>query len=223
MKIAVVIPAFNAEKNIVKLVNEISLYVHLRHIIVVDDGSSDNTFTIANNLGINVLRHKRNFGKGKALYTGFKFAVNKGYEAVIFIDSDFQHQPKDMPKFIEFAKKNQSDVIIGTRKFEIGKIPFHRYLSNKITSLILSLIVGKKFSDTQSGYRMIKTKVLGKMNLLTHRYETESEILLRAGKKGFNFGELPIDTIYKGDETSYINPILDTLRFVFLVIKSWWW
>jgi len=223
MKTAVVIPAFNAEKNIFDLVIKVSQYVSINDIIVIDDGSSDNTFSIAEKLRINLLQHKSNSGKGKALYTGFQFAINKGYDAVIFIDSDFQHQPEDIPRFIELGRKNKFDVIIGTRKFEIGKMPFHRYLSNKTTSLVLSLTIGKRVSDSQSGYRMIKSKVLEKMDLVSHRYETESEILIRAGKKRFNFGELPIETIYKGDEVSHINPLLDTLRFIALVIKSWWW
>lgn len=109
-KILVLIPAFNAEKTISSLINQISVFIARRDILVVDDGSTDRTYQLAKESGANCLQHKKNKGKGKALRTGFEYALRERYSGVITLDADLQHDPKFIPEFI---KKAESDMDTG--------------------------------------------------------------------------------------------------------------
>jgi glycosyltransferase involved in cell wall biosynthesis len=223
MKTALIIPAFNAEKTIAPLIKKNLNYMSEKDIVVVDDGSSDNTADIVSRFPVNLIRHEYNRGKGAALSSGIDFAIENNYDYVITMDADFQHDPDAIPQFLALININKFDLIIGTRKFRVGEMPLHRYISNQLTSLVVSITVKNRIHDSQSGFRAIRTDVLRNMKLISSGYQTESEILIRAGKKDVHFGELPIKTIYQGDEVSHINPGLDTLRFIILIVKSWWW
>lgn len=223
MKTVLIIPAFNVEKTIAPLIEKILNYVSAKDIVVVDDGSLDNTAEVASRFPVNLLRHDHNRGKGAALCSGVDFAIVNNYDYVITMDADFQHDPDAIPQFLAFININKFDLIIGTREFRVGEMPLHRYISNQLTSLVVSITIKNRIHDSQSGFRGIRTKILKDMKLISSGYQTESEILIRAGKKDVRFGELPIKTIYQGDEVSHINPGLDTLRFIILIVKSWWW
>ena len=223
-KILVLIPAFNAEKTLSSLIEQISANnIKKEDILVVDDGSFDSTYEIASSCGVNVLQHKKNKGKGEALKTGFKYALKEGYSGVITLDADLQHDPEFIPEFIKKTESGvNSDVLIGTRIINLKIMPFPRWLSNNLTSIIVSILGDTKVRDSQSGYRYISTEVLKTVKLKTKKYELESELLIKAGRRKFKIDPVPISTIYEGSK-SFINPLVDTGRFIKLMWKSLFW
>jgi len=223
-KILVLIPAFNAEKTLSSLIEQISANnIKKEDILVVDDGSFDSTYEIASSCGVNVLQHKKNKGKGEALKTGFKYALKEGYSGVITLDADLQHDPEFIPEFIKKTESGvNSDVLIGTRIINLKIMPFPRWLSNNLTSIIVSILGDTKVRDSQSGYRYISTEVLKTVKLKTKKYELESELLIKAGRIKFKIDPVPISTIYEGSK-SFINPLVDTGRFIKLMWKSLFW
>jgi len=220
--ILVLIPAFNAEKTISSLIDQISAFIPGKDILIVDDGSTDKTYQLSKESGANCLQHKKNKGKGEALKTGFEYAVKENYSGVITLDADLQHDPKFIPEFVREAEKGTSDILVGTRHIELKTMPFSRWLTNNVTSIIVSILGDTKVRDSQSGYRYISTEVLKAVRLSTKKYELESEILIKAGRKGFKIAPVPISTIYHGSK-SFINPLVDTGRFIKLMWKSLFW
>jgi glycosyltransferase involved in cell wall biosynthesis len=218
----VLIPAYNASLTISELIEKTSEFVNKNNIVVVDDGSQDQTFTIAQRTGAVVLKHERNKGKGEALKTGFKYALEKNFEAILTIDADLQHDPSSIVDFLKKTSENFNGIIIGTRDIHLKKMPLARWLSNSLTSVILSILSGQTIRDSQSGYRLISTQVLKKVKLKAKKYDLESEILVKAGRKGFKIDAVPIKTIYGGGK-SFINPFIDTARFIKLMWKTLWW
>jgi glycosyltransferase involved in cell wall biosynthesis len=218
----VLIPAYNASLTILKLIEKISKFVDKNDIIVVDDGSKDDTYAITQQTGAVVLSHKENKGKGEALKTGFKYALEKKYRALFTIDADLQHDPSSIPDFIQKADKNFNGILVGTRDINLKIMPFARWLTNNLTSMILSILSGQTIRDSQSGYRLISTQVLKKVRLKARKYDLESEILVKAGRMGFKIDAIPIRTIYHGGK-SFINPFVDTGRFIKLMWRTVWW
>jgi glycosyltransferase involved in cell wall biosynthesis len=209
MDLLAVIPAYNEEKKIGAVVRETLTYCD---VLVIDDGSVDATGKTAREHGAIVLTHEINRGKGAALRTGFGYACTKEYDAVITLDADGQHDPAEIPRFLEKAERY--DIVIGKREF--GKMPPLRQISNTITSALLSLRVGQYIGDSQSGYRLIKTVVLKDLHLKTERFAFESELLVRAN---CSIGNVPIQTIY-ADEKSHVRNVSDTITFIKFFVKS---
>lgn len=222
MKTLIVIPAFNESENLGKLLKKISSFVSLKDVLVVDDGSRDKTAVVAKNAGAVVLSFGVNQGKGSALRAGFDFAIKKKYDAVITMDADGQHNPGEIPNFLKELKNNGADLVIGTRKQNVSEMPLLRYLVNKTTSLVTSILTGIKVNDSQSGYRLIKRNLLKKVNLKTSRFQMETEIIIKAKMAGFKIGEIPIETIYLENFKSHINPFIDTYRFIRLSVRLLW-
>ena len=216
----IIIPAFQAGRYLGNVLKDIIKGISFPgDILVVNDGSSDETEVVAKSFGVYVLSHKNNLGKGAALISGFDFAVRNNYEFVICMDADGQHDPKFVPDFISAYEAGEYDLIIGSRQIVPGKIPFDRYLSNAFTSVVVSLVAGRRIHDSQSGYRLLTVNLIRKLRLQTHQYETETEILLQGIRKyQARVGEVPISVTYSG-EKSHINRLTDTLRFVKIVLK----
>ena len=221
-KTAIIIPSYNASATLGKLISQLSDYISPKDIIVIDDGSMDDTYKIAKDSGVVLLKHEENKGKGMALKTGFDYCLKNNYTGVITIDADLQHDPKFIKDFLEMAESSEYGMIIGTRKMNLEIMPPDRYLTNKVTSIILSILSGKTIHDSQSGYRWISREVLEKVHLSSKRYDLESEILVKAGRADFKIGEVEIPTIYEKSK-SFINPLIDTGRFITIVIKSIFW
>jgi glycosyltransferase involved in cell wall biosynthesis len=219
---AIVIPAYNAASHLRKVIERCGTMMPRYRIIVVDDGSSDDTFDIAHEEGVTTIKHQENWGKGKALSTGIHKANEMGAAYAFTIDADGQHDPKEIPKFLDHLQRSGADIIIGNRMSNVRDMPWLRVKTNRFTSWIVSLKAGQKIPDSQSGYRMIKTSLFVKIHMETTRYEAESELLIKASKLGARIEAVPIETIY-GEEVSAINPVMDTLRFFRLVIKSFFW
>ena len=218
----VIIPAFNAAAHLADVIDDTSRIVPRERIIVVDDGSSDDTCKVAEEAGVVVEVHGVNRGKGAALKTGFDAAIRLGLAYVITLDADGQHNPAEISKFVEHAAKTGADVIVGNRMSDRGDMPFIRVFANRSTSAFVSLRAGTRIPDSQNGYRMFRTEVLGGLELETTRYDTESEILIKTARNGAKVESIPVETIY-GEEVSSVNPFVDTLRFFRMVFRSLFW
>lgn len=219
MKTCVIIPTYNESNEIAKIVQEIKK--QNLEVVIVDDGSSDNTAQIAENNGAVVLRNETNQGKGASLSRGFNYSLESGYEAVITMDGDGQHLPEDIPYFMRLAKYSDSGIVIGNRMQKAKNMPLERILTNKFMSWLISLIAKQTIPDSQCGFRLIKKDVLEKVRLFTTKYETESEILIRGSRLGFKIESVPIKAIYMGKKSS-INPFVDTIRFIKFILKELW-
>ncbi len=219
MRIALLIPAYNAAGTIARVVGDALNFLSPEDVFVIDDGSSDGTGSAAAVLGVNVLFHRLNMGKGAALRTGFQAVRSRGYNGVILMDADGQHEARFLPCFLERASVRREGMIVGTRMDRVGKMPRIRRLTNRLTSAIVSALAGQKIPDSQSGYRFIHTDVLSRLRLTTWRYETESEMLIQAGRMGYRIGSMPISSIYENQESA-ISPGRDTVRFIRLIVKT---
>lgn len=215
-ELAVVIPAFNAAGTLTELISQVSRQVSAENIFVVDDGSTDETELIARDLGVWLLRHSRQKGKGAALRDGCRKAVEMNYEMVVTMDSDLQHDPQEIAAFRDAASR--FDVVVGKRSISTKDMPVHRFISNTLTSRILSSRTGVKIEDSQCGYRLYKSEVLRTVDSACRHFDYESDMLLKAALAGFGVGFIPIKTIYNGS-LSYIR-VIDILRFIKVYIKS---
>ncbi len=217
--IVILIPAYNAAETLTGLVERCGKSAPGLPIVVVDDGSTDSTAGVLRDLDVGVLPHQQNRGKGEALKTGFSYALEKGFDAVITLDADLQHAPESIPDFIKLYRTGDYDLIIGTRRISLSIMPFARWVSNKTTSWIITRMTGQKITDSQSGYRLVSTALWHEIKLSTAGYDLESEVLIKAGKRGYRIGEVPIETIYTSGK-SYINPVADSWRFIRLVWRN---
>ena len=206
----VIVPAYHEEKRIAGVVAGIRR--HCAEVLVIDDGSADQTSAKAREAGAEVIRHPQNLGKGAALNTGFKAARDKGYAFVITMDADGQHDPEDIPAFVKAFREGAGDVLVGTRMDRAHNMPLHRKLVNRFMSWLLSRFMGQSVPDTQCGYRLFSARSLPNMPTTSQRFAAESEVLLELAEQGLRFGSVPIKVIY-GDEKSKINPMRDTWRF----------
>lgn len=220
MKIGVLIAAYNAEDFIGKTITDLlGTGFNKEDIIVVDDGSSDRTSEIAKNLGVVVLCHSKNRGKGASHKTGFTWILKNNYNGVFTLDADGQHNVQEIKRFIPAFRENR--IVLGDRTGDLKGMPFLNKFSNKTTSLVVSLFTKKRIKDSQCGFRLLGQKVLSKVRLKTDHFETESELLIKAAKQGFAIQSIPITTLYP-DVKSSIHPLVDTLRFVILAIRMLW-
>lgn len=226
-KIAIMIPAYNEEKYIEGVIKDCVPYG--LDIIVIDDGSADNTAVIIDSLilamagRLKLIRHPGNRGKGRALITGFDHVIRNGYSGVITLDADGQHDIGEIADFLKAVEKDDPDIIIGDRLGDTKGMPFIRLATNLFTSWIIARISGRKVRDVQSGYRYLKTEALKKIKLETGNFDTEPEMIMRAGWHGMTIINVPIKTIYHDGFTSYVNPVKDTIKFFQLVFNSLRW
>ncbi len=217
--ICALIPAYNEEKNIGNLVR--GLLPGIKNVVVVDDGSTDRTARRAKESGAVVLRHQPCQGKGAALKTGYDYCLSQGFDAILNLDGDGQHDWREIEKFFKIAAETRAGIIIGNRMGDIKNMPRLRLLTNRVTSGIISFLVKQKIEDSQCGYRLIQRPVLEKVKLSTAHFDTESELLIKAGRLGFKIISVPIETIYR-EEASEINKVVDTCRFIRLIWRSLW-
>jgi len=219
MKTCVLIPSYNEEStisNIVKKIRNIGL-----DVIVVDDGSTDNTGKIASESGALVIRNTKNMGKGASLKEGFDLVLRTTtFDAVIIMDGDGQHSTADIQKFIEHAEDCGDDIIVGNRMEYVKNMPPLRLFTNRLMSLFLSFMCKQRIPDTQCGFRLIRRSVIEKLNLKTNKYDLESEILIKASKEKFKITSIPVKTIYR-NESSGINPVKDSFRFIALIVRTY--
>ena len=211
---AAVIPCFNEAPTIGPLVSQ--LHRHLDLIIVVDDGSTDETCVNGEKAGALVLRHDRNRGKGAALQTGLTHLHNLGCEWAVTLDGDGQHDPADLPALLHCAEQSGALLVIGNRMGNPEAMPWLRRFVNRWMSTQLSRCAGRPLPDTQSGFRLIHLKTWVDLPLSAQRFEVESEMLMAflAGNHHVKF--VPVRMI-PGTRKSRICPLADSLRW-----WHWW-
>jgi glycosyltransferase involved in cell wall biosynthesis len=209
------IPAYNEEKHILSVVNQALKYLP---VLVVDDGSKDNTANLAENAGAKVLRQTPNQGKGAALMKGYCKALEWGVDAVVMLDADGQHDPTEIPKFIDVYMRNNSDLVIGKRNFD--QMPWLRRNTNTFGAWLFSWAVGQPIPDNQSGYRLLSHRMI-EATLVSQEtnFEFEVEMIVRCIQHGYRLDWVPIRTIY-GDEKSHIRPLRHGLHFMRLVWQT---
>lgn len=217
MKIAVVIPAKNEEKRIEQVIKRVKEKVPESDIIVIDDGSDDQTVQTAENVsGIMVLRHRINLGKGAALKTGCEAAVQREAETIVLMDADGQHNPEDIPRFLE-ALSDEYDIVFGSRI--IGDdMPYVMRLGNKFLSFVTSLLFRSYISDTQSGFRAFRASVYPKIIWSSSGYGVETEMIINAAKHHLRMKEIDIKTVYHDSYKG--TTIMDGIR-IFINLILW--
>lgn len=213
-RVLALIPAWNEAPRIGPIVERARQFLP---VLVVDDGSIDGTAEVARAAGAMVVRHARNQGKGVALKTGFAWAFEHGYDAVLTLDADGQHDPTEIPKFLAALEAGAGDLIIGRRQF--SRMPWPRWWSTPLGTVLLSLALGRYIPDNQSGYRLLTRRALEALRLTSTGFEMEVEMIAEAVRLELPIGWVPIRTIYGIDKPSYFHPIKDTLRFLRMV---WW-
>jgi len=210
------IPAWNEAARIAPIVRGTLAYLP---VLVVDDGSTDDTAKVARAAGAAVVRHPQNQGKGAALKTGFAWALEHGYDAVLTLDADGQHDPAEIPKFLEALKAGAGDLIIGQRDF--SRMPWPRWWSQPLGSWMLSRALGVPIRDNQSGYRLLTRRLLERMRLTSTGFEMEVEMIAEAVRLGLPVAWVPIRTIYDIGKPSNFHPLWDSMRFLQMVWRIW--
>ena len=214
--VAALIPTFLEGNHIAEVVNR--TLKHLDLVLVVDDGSTDETAALAKKAGAKIIRHSVNSGKGAAIKTGFRELQLRGVRYVLILDGDGQHRPEEIPRFLEAANQSQSPFLLGSRMDDVEKMPLIRRLTNRFMSSQISRVCGQSIPDTQCGFRMIHTDLIPSLFSESNAYDYETEMILIASREGFRISSVPISTVYS-DEVSKIHPIKDTLRFFKLMAK----
>jgi glycosyltransferase involved in cell wall biosynthesis len=208
--ICVLIPAYNEGRQIGEVIR--GALEHAGAVLVVDDGSADDTARAARAAGADVLQHAKNRGKGAALQTGFHAARERSFQLIVTLDADGQHRPEEIPKFIEAYARTGIPVLIGNRMANLEGMPWIRRWTNQVMSLMLCRRMRAYAADTQCGFRLFRSDVIPYAFAESDRFAAESEILLHIAKRRIRMGSVRIQTIY-GSERSSIRPVMDTIRF----------
>ena len=217
LKVCIIIPTYNNAGTLAKVIGDVLRFT--THIIVVNDGSTDNTSVIlADFPQIEVISYKRNKGKGYALKKGFRRAIEKGYDYAITIDSDGQHSADDLPAFAKKLKEEPEAIIIGSRNMEKEGIPGKSSFGMKFSNFWFWVETGIRHPDTQSGFRLYPLKFINPKKFLTRKFEFEIEIIVRLAWKGVKVTSVPVDVHYqkKEERVSHFRPFIDFTRISIL-------
>ena len=211
---AAVIPCFNEAPTIATVVSNVQIY--LTTVLVVDDGSTDDTGARSSAAGATVLRNPLNRGKGSALRIGLNHAHAQGFTWALTLDGDGQHLATDIPVFFVCAEKTSASLVVGNRLGAAQKIPPLRRAVNRLMTKLLSRLTKTPLADSQCGFRLINLAAWAKLPLTTDHFETESECLVQFLRAGHRVEFVPIHVIYHSS-TSKIRPLLDAWRWL-----RWW-
>jgi glycosyltransferase involved in cell wall biosynthesis len=212
--VAALIPAFNCADRLALLLPKLRRQV--ANVLVVDDGSADDTSEVARRHGAEVCIHDRNRGKGAAIRSGLAVLLGRSHTHVLMLDADGQHDPGDVPAFLACA--GEADFVLGNRLWDWASVPGKRYWTNFIGTRALELMTGYPLVDSQCGFRLVRTAFLRRMGLVGRRYSIDTEILIRAGKLRARFAHVPVRVIYDG-AVSHFRPMRDTVHIVFSAVR----
>jgi glycosyltransferase involved in cell wall biosynthesis len=208
--IAAVIPAYREEKHIGDVVRRTRQ--QLDDVLVVDDGSGDQTAARAREAGAEVIVHPENRGKGESIKTGLRHWLDRQFDYVVILDADGQHLPEEIDRFVKAASTLDAQLFIGTRMNDLSGMPRLRRVVNRYMSKRISRVCGQEIPDTQCGFRMLHRQLVPDVLGGADRFDYETEMLIFASRKGYRIESVPISTVYC-DEVSSIHPIRDTIRF----------
>jgi len=221
-KICILIPAYNAQRTIGSVLERVRSLGF--DTIVVNDGSSDETGEVARGYGVHLLEHPENLGKGASLRTGFQYLLGKGYELVITLDADGQHNPLEIPFLLKVFQSVEPDLLIGSRAGGFDQMIFLRRFWNRLGARAVSRLCHSDITDSQSGFRLIRNEVLRKVHLSTVGFDTEMELLIKACKRGFSVLSIPIHVpMIDGTLSSHFRPVKDTWLVCKLFLRSLLW
>ena len=210
--IIAIIPAYNAEPFVAQVIQAASKHVP---VLVVNDGSKDGTLAAARSTDARVVDQQPNQGKGAALQRGFREALALGVKAVITLDADGQHDPGEIPLFVERFHQTNADLIIGERDF--SRMPLVRRVSNTVGRRAFSWAIGRNIRDNQSGYRLLSRRLLEVLLENPEKgFEFEMDMIVKTVKRNWLVAGVPIATIY-GDEVSNIKPVDHVVHFFRMV------
>lgn len=214
MKTVAVIPAFNEEKNIERVIREIK--PHVSEAIVIDDGSSDETAELANRAGAYVLRHRINRGQGAALATGMEFALQKlNADIVVHYDADGQHEAKEIDELVKPIILGQADVALGSRFLDKkSNVPFFRKLVLKAGIIFTRITSGLKVTDTHNGFRALSAKAAEAIDITQDRMAHASEILDEIARHKLRYVEVPVTVRYTRESLEKGQSSLNSVRIV---------
>ena len=223
--VSIVIPVFNEELTIGDIItrtrNTLEQLKLSYEVLVVDDGSVDRSAEISQASEAHVLREAHQ-GKGHALRLGFERA--KG-DVIVTLDSDGSHHPEEIPLFLRYMMENKVDFVIGSRFFNTdannAKIPNVNRIGNRMFSDLIRFLTGVKISDSQSGFRAIRSSVIKKIRLNSRGYEVESEMLVKALKMGVRVAEIPVSFEQRTVGKSKLDPLKDGTKILYSIIASY--
>ena len=215
MKGLLLIPAFNEGSTIGPIVSHAKKWIS--DILVVDDGSVDATQLAAVSAGAIVHRLEKNMGKGDALKTGFQYVLERGYDWVVTMDGDGQHDPQDIALFLPLL--DRCDLVLGNRMEDRVGVPLLRRVANFLSSRLVSLVCGQRIFDSQTGFRSYSASLLRHVRLHCSHYDLETEVIIKAARQGFRIGHCRIRTIY-AHEVSRFRNVRDSFRFLRVIVKS---
>jgi glycosyltransferase involved in cell wall biosynthesis len=212
--VTIIIPAYNEEEGITDVITQLKELSRNYEILVIDDGSTDNTCKLATDTGVKVIRHPYNKGYGAALKTGIR---NAEADIVLFMDADGQHKPNDIKKLIQYI--GEYDMVVGARTKK-SKISPLRRPGKKILSITANYLSGHKIPDINSGFRAVKKdKAMEFMRILPNTFSITTTMTLAFFKSGYDIKYVPIHTIGRTG-TSKIKPFRDGFRFIMLIIRT---
>jgi glycosyltransferase involved in cell wall biosynthesis len=217
MTVCVLIAAFNEEATVAAVVAGARRYI--RDVVVVDDGSADRTAERAAAAGAVVINHEANRGKGTAVRTGLAHVLAGPWTHVLLLDGDLQHNPEDIPKLVAAGERSGCDLVIAERAFAKGAMPTARFYSNSIGSWILSRFIGTEITDSQCGFRLVRTDCLRPLTLTATKYEIETEMLIKLVGHGASLCRVAIPARYDGS-ASKLRSVRDTCR---TCLKAVWY
>jgi glycosyltransferase involved in cell wall biosynthesis len=191
----IVVPVYNESPVIKDTISSIKS-AGFSNIIVVDDGSNDDTLNIIEQTGVLCFHHKINRGKGAAVKTGIEAAKLQGANIIVTMDGDGQHNASDIKKLIKPIKKDQCDVVLGTRTINTNVMPLHKVIANKTGNTITWLLNGLWVTDSQSGFRAFSRQATKTINTHSSHYEYETDVIREIKKHNLRFSEVPINVNY---------------------------
>jgi glycosyltransferase involved in cell wall biosynthesis len=210
--VAALIPAYFEGRHIADVARR--ALAQLDRVLVVDDGSTDDTEAEARRAGAEQMRKPDNQGKGSAIKTGLRaLSANTAIASILILDGDGQHLPEEIPLFLEEATRSGAPMIVGSRMHDLETMPFVRKMTNLFMSSQISKVCRQRIPDTQCGFRMMERSLAAAMcDTETSKYDYETEMLVIAARRGCRIASVPVSTVY-GDEVSKIHPVRDTIRF----------
>jgi glycosyltransferase involved in cell wall biosynthesis len=213
------IAAYNEAKYVGSIVLQARQYVD--EVIVVDDGSTDNTTRVAELAGATVVRHLQNKGKGAAIQSILAEARKRNPDVLVLLDADAQHDPNEIPALIKPISEG-SDLVIGSREAQENKTPLYRRIGKKVISRSARFASRTNIYDSESGFRALSPKAINELELQANGFAVESEMITLAADKKLKITEVPISNIYTQDGST-LNPVrhgVDVLSRIVVMISQ---